>query len=341
MDVAKSIEQIRKQHGKELLVLGHHYQRPAVLAHTDAIGDSLELARRAASEKKATKIVFCGVHFMAESADILTGPGQTVYMPEPDAGCPMADMASESQVMAAWEALQRRGGGDWLPVVYVNSSAAIKALCGEWGGSTCTSSNAGKIFNWVLCQGKRVFFLPDEHLGVNTAHDLEITEEEIRVFDPSMEHGGLTTDELEQAKVIAWKGHCHVHTTFGINDVRHVRDQFPAAKIIVHPETPRQVVEMSDAHGSTSQIIKYVEAANSGSIIFVGTEAHLVERLAREHEGRVTVKMLSHSICPNMYMTTEESLLAVLEGWSPENAIHVEKKTADRARSALERMLTI
>jgi quinolinate synthase len=340
-DVSASIGSVRKELGHRLLVLGHHYQRQEVLQHADVIGDSLELAKRAAAEKEAASIVFCGVHFMAESADILTDKAQTVYMPEPDAGCPMAEMASETQVRRAWDAINEWGGGDWLPVVYVNSSAAIKALCGEWGGSTCTSSNACKVFDWVLSQGKRVFFLPDEHLGVNTAHDLNIEQEYVRVFDPSSENGGLTIEQMTQTNILVWKGYCHVHTAFTVADVERVRNGHPDAKIIVHPETPAEVVSLCDAHGSTSQIIKYVEAAPDGETIFIGTEANLVQRLAQEHEGRVTIEMLSHSLCPNMYMTTEESLLTVLEAWLPANEIHVEEEIANRARSALKRMLTI
>lgn len=340
-DISASIQKIRQEQGEGILILGHHYQRPAVLKHADAIGDSLELAKRAAVETDATRIVFCGVHFMAESADILTGPTQTVFMPEPDAGCPMAEMASDTQMRSAWGALNERGGGEWLPVVYVNSSAAIKALCGEWGGSTCTSSNASRVFEWVLSQGKRVFFLPDEHLGVNTARDLGINADDVNVFDPLAEDGDLSDEQMKRTRIMTWKGYCHVHTAFHPNDVERARNQYPDAKIIVHPETPAEVVSICDAHGSTSQIIKYVEDAMRGDRIFIGTEANLVQRLAKEHEGRVEIEMLSHSLCPNMYMTTEESLLGILHSWSAGNEIHVEKDIADKARSALERMLSI
>lgn len=340
-EAGQKIERLRAEWGKRLLILGHHYQRQAVLLHADAIGDSLELARRAAREKAAERIIFCGVHFMAESADILTADYQTIHMPEPEAGCPMAEMADETQVQTAWDILQERGGGDWLPVVYVNSTAAIKAFCGRRGGSACTSSNACKVFDWVFSQGKRVFFLPDEHLGVNTACDLGITGEKVAVFDPARKGGGLPESALTSATVLAWKGYCHVHTAFTTAHIKAVRERLPDAKIIVHPETPKEVVELADAHGSTSQIIKYVENAADGATVVIGTEVNLVERLAREHAGRVNVKVLSHSICPNMFMTTEESVLAVLENWPASNEIHVPEAYADDARKALDRMLLL
>ncbi len=341
MSISSQIDVIRKEFGSNVLVLGHHYQRQEVLDHADATGDSLELARRAADETKATRIVFCGVRFMAESADILTNGQQTIYMPEPEAGCPMADMADVAQVQGACDALESASGGDWLPVVYVNSSAAIKALCGAWGGSTCTSSNADKVFEWVLSQGKRVFFLPDEHLGVNTACKLGIPDRDVVVFDPALDGGGLTATQIKEAKVVVWKGYCHVHTNFTAANVQTVRQKWPEAKIIVHPETPREVTALTDAQGSTSQIITYVAAAPEGSVVVIGTETNLVDRLAREHAGRITVRSLAQSICPNMYMTTEESLLEILQTWDGANEVHVHEEIAQDARAALQRMLSL
>ncbi|MBN1676453.1 MAG: quinolinate synthase NadA [Kiritimatiellae bacterium] len=340
MEAGKPIEDIRREWGRRLLILAHHYQRPSVVAHADAIGDSLELARLAAREKEAERIVFCGVHFMAETAEMLTAEDQTVYMPDVRAGCPMADMATEEQVRVAWSALCEQGG-DWLPVVYVNSSAAIKAFCGEAGGSACTSSNAAKVFEWVFGQGKRVFFLPDEHLGVNTAADLGIPDGAVAVYDP--EPGGTRPGRaaLRAARVVVWKGYCHVHTSFGIDQIRAVRERLPEAKIIVHPEVPREAARAADAHGSTAQIVRYVKDAPRGSTIVIGTELHFVSRLADEHAGRVAVRALAQSVCGNMARTTEQNLLALLQSWPDENIVRVREQTARPARACLERMLEL
>lgn len=340
-DAGERIEDIRKEWGKRLLILGHHYQRDGVLVHADAIGDSLELARRAAAEKEAERIVFCGVHFMAESADILSAPHQTVYMPEPNAGCPMANMANLSQVKAAWETLQGLRGGEWIPVVYVNSSAEIKAFCGIHGGSACTSSNAGKVFDWVFSQGKRVFFLPDEHLGMNTAADLGVPVERVAVFDPKVENGGIDNVDMDRAQVIVWRGFCITHTRFTPEHVVSARRNWPVAKVIVHPECPREVTRLADAHGSTSRIISFVEEAAVGSTVVIGTEVNLVERLARQHSGRVVVKALAPSVCRNMNMTSEKSLQHVMETWPIANVVRVPAQIAVDACSALDRMLAL
>lgn len=338
--VSERIEGIRKEYGSRLLILGHHYQRQTVLMHADARGDSLELARLAATRCEAEKIVFCGVHFMAESADILSLPEQTVYMPDTSAGCPMANMATADAMGEAWQVLNGHGD-DWLPVVYVNSSAAIKAHCGRWGGATCTSSNAAAVFNWCFESGKRIFFLPDEHLGMNTADDLGIPRKQIVIYDPALPNGGLTPEEIENARVVVWKGFCIVHQAFSVALVETVRSKFPGCKVIVHPESPREVVQASDAHGSTAQIIRYVEQAEEGATIVVGTEHHLVERLAREQSGRVKVIALRSSVCANMARTNEENLLALLEGFPREAEVHVAPEIASDARLALERMLEL
>jgi quinolinate synthase len=335
-----AIETIRKEWGARLLILGHHYQRQTVLRHADVIGDSLELSRKAAEQRCAERIVFCGVRFMAESADILTGPAQTVYMPDMAAGCPMADMADVPRVEAAWRALQE-WGGDWLPVVYVNSSAELKALCGRWGGSTCTSSNAPRVIRWAFGEGKRVFFLPDEHLGANTAHDLGLPDDAVAVYDPLAPEGGLTAARAAAARMIVWKGFCIVHKAFTGDQVRMVREKIPGARIIVHPETPKDVLRLADAHGSTAQIVQYVEAAPAGSTVVIGTEANLVERLAIQHAGRITVKLLRPSVCANMAKTNERNLLEVLEHWPKQNEVHVPDGVAADARRALQRMLEL
>jgi quinolinate synthase len=338
-DMGQSIEDIRKEWGARLLVLGHHYQNPDVLRHANVIGDSLELARSAAASA-AERIVFCGVHFMAESADILTTPAQTVYMPETGAGCPMADMADAYQVEKAWAFLKQHGD-QYLPVVYVNSTARVKAFCGRAGGSACTSSNAPRVFKWVLDQRKKVFFLPDLHLGTNSAHDLGIPDEQIVTYDYRQPNGGLHPADLERAQVIAWGGFCPIHVAFTVDQVRDVRAHWPEAKIIVHPESPKEVVRMVDAHGSTAQIIKYVQNAPAGATIIIGTESQLVRRLAEEHKNRLTIKVLRGSFCPNMAKTNEQNLLRLLRDWPDRNIVRVPSALAAEARLCLERMLSL
>lgn len=312
----------------------------AVLQHADIRGDSLELARAAAANTVAERIVFCGVHFMAESAVILTGGTRPVYMPDPSAGCPMANMAALDDVARAWQTL-RSASPDWIPVVYVNSSAAIKAFCGRHGGLTCTSSNALRAFEWAFRQNKRIFFLPDEHLGRNTAAQLGLEEETLTIYNPGAEHGGLRTEDLERARVVLWKGFCPIHMAFTVEQIREVRQVLPEAKIIVHPECRREVVLAADAHGSTSQIVRFVENAPPGSTIVIGTELNLVRRLAEEHKSRVTVKALCSSVCANMAKTNEENLLEVLRDWPEERRIRVPPETAREAQAALERMLQV
>ena len=350
MNISASIENLRRQWGKKLFILGHYYQQDEVLRHADVTGDSLELSRRAAAEREAGRIVFCGVHFMAESADILKAPQQTVYMPDIHAGCPMADMAPLREVQQVWKNIQtvasdlpspeRSAQAGWLPVVYVNSSAAVKAFCGEHGGSTCTSSNAAKVFQWVLNQGKRIFFIPDEHLGTNTARDLGLPEEAVAVYDPGQAWGGVGADCIARARVLVWKGYCHVHT-FTADDVTSARQRYPGAKIIVHPETPSAAARLADAHGSTAQIIKYVAAAPEGATVVIGTEWHLVDRLARQHRGRLTIVPLRQSVCRNMIRTTEAKLLELLEQWPETQVVSVSEPLRVNARKALERMLEV
>ena len=338
-DANTSIEAIRRDFGSRLLILGHHYQSPDVLRHADVTGDSLELARKAAASQ-AERIVFCGVHFMAESADILTTPDQLVYMPEPAAGCPMANMADDYQVDKAWAFLKRMGG-DWLPVVYVNSTARIKAFCGRNGGSACTSSNAAKVFQWALGQGKRIFFLPDIHLGVNSAHDLGIPDGQTAIYEYQKPNGGLTVEALKDVRVLVWGGFCPIHVNFTVADVDAARANWPDAKIIVHPEAPKEIVRRVDAHGSTAQIIKYVQSAPDGSTLVIGTESQLVKRLAEEHKGRLAIKMLKGSFCPNMAKTNEQNLLKTLKDWPDRNQVRVPANLAPDARLCLERMLKL
>ncbi len=339
-DEKSKIDAIRKEWGEKLFILGHHYQRQSVLRHVDQTGDSLELSRKAGANTSAERIVFCGVKFMAESADILTGSHQTIYMPDMNAGCPMANMATAEDMRSAWERLEAVASG-WLPVVYVNSSAEVKGCCGELGGATCTSSNARQVFEWAQAQGKRILFLPDEHLGWNTATDMGISDEELAVYDPSAEGGSLTDEQVANAKVVVWKGFCIVHQAFSADQVKQVREMRPDAKIIIHPEAPKEVVRLCDAHGSTAQIIKYVEEAAEGSCIVVGTEVNLVEKLAMLHRGRVEVKALTPSVCANMARTSEANLLALLTDWPESNIVSVDQDVRENSRLALERMLKI
>ena len=337
MTTPERINLIKTQLQTRLCILAHYYQRDEIVGYADFVGDSLELARRAADAKDADKIVFCGVHFMAESADILAGRNQTVYMPDPNAGCPMADMAPLREVLKAWNDLSSFGG-EWMPIVYVNSSAAIKAFCGEKGGATCTSSNAAKIFTWALSQKKRILFIPDEHLGTNTACDIGLPDDAVAVYNPSLPAGGLDAGQAAGARILVWKGYCHVHT-FSVDDVIKARAEYPDAKIIVHPETPKEALRLTDAHGSTAQIVKYVENAPAGATIIIGTELHLVNRLAALHGGRVAIHPLRPSACRNMALTTEARLLALMENWPKENEIHVDQKLKENAALALQRML--
>jgi quinolinate synthase len=338
--VSEAINRIREKQGSRLLILGHHYQRSSVLRHADVTGDSLELSRNAGRHPDARRIVFCGVRFMAESADLLTGADQVVYMPDMSAGCPMAAMATGDQVRVARRLLAMHGD-DWLPVVYVNSTADVKAACGEWGGCTCTSSNAERIFRWVFEQEKRILFLPDEHLGMNTARDVGLKDADVAVYDPWQGNGGLSAATLSRVKVLVWKGFCLVHQFFTPNHVKEARERYPGARVIVHPEAPREVVRAADAHGSTSQIISYVRGVPDGSTVIVGTEQNLVERLADEQRGRVVVKVLAPAVCANMARTNENNLLSVLEHWPTTNEVHVPAGQARFARKALERMLSL
>jgi len=253
----------------------------------------------------------------------------------------MANMADAAMMRAAWGVLQAARPGGWLPVVYVNSTAEVKALCGKWGGSTCTSSNAGRVFESALSQSKGMFFLPDEHLGVNSAYDLGIPDDEVLIYDAQCPGGGLSTEELARAKIVVWKGFCLVHTAFTVQQVNDVRLGLPGAKIIVHPEVPKEVVRLADAHGSTSQIINFVQDAPDGAVIVIGTEINLVERLAEQHRGRVSVKVLSPSVCANMSKTSERSLLQVLRKWPEDRQIRVPSPVAADARKALDRMLRL
>jgi quinolinate synthase len=336
--------------GDQLLILGHHYQRDEVIKWADARGDSFRLARFAADNDHATDIVFCGVHFMAESADVLTGPHQRVILPDLNAGCSMADMADIDRVEECWDAIADvTDVSKVVPVTYMNSSAALKAFVGEHGGAVCTSSNARAVLQWALSRAQpgemKVLFFPDQHLGRNTAFDMGHTEESMRVWNPRLELGGLEERDVKEATFFLWKGHCSVHQRFRPEHVAAFREQYPDGEVVVHPECAHDVVELADRVGSTERILTYVEEAAPGTVLGVGTEIHMVQRMAREHPD-LTVVSLDPLICPcsTMFRIDGPHLAWVLESLARGevvNQITVDDRTAEWARVALQRMLDI
>ena len=333
--------------GKDLFVLGHHYQRDEVIEFADVTGDSFRLAQQAADRPEAPYIVFAGVHFMAESADILTAADQAVILPDLAAGCSMADMASFEQIEQCWDDLTDAGVADGtVPVSYMNSTAAIKGFTGRHGGTICTSSNAKRALEWAFAKGDKVLFTPDQHLGRNTAvRGLGLSLEECVVFNPRKPLGGLSVEELRRAKMILWKGHCSVHGRFNVQSVRDVRVRVPGVTVLVHPECQYDVVQAADLVGSTDVIIKTIEAAPAGSAWAIGTELNLVRRLARQHPDK-TVVFLDKTVCfcstmnridlPHLVWSMEE----LLAGRVP-NRITVDPDTAHHARLALDQMLAL
>ncbi|MFQ5607839.1 MAG: quinolinate synthase NadA [Candidatus Zixiibacteriota bacterium] len=338
------ISAARERHGERLVILCHHYQRLEVVAFGDYLGDSYLLAKTAQELTEAETIVFCGVHFMAESADILAGPGQTVFLPNPLAGCPMADMAEIPDVLAAWEELKDFGGAERItPLSYMNSAAALKSFCGENGGLICTSSNAEQTLAWAWGRREKVFFFPDRHLGYNTARQMGIRDEQTVLWDFSKPLGGLSAEEIERAKIILWKGHCHVHTNFTGDQVVQMREKYPGVKIVAHPECPWEVVEKADAVGSTNFIVDYCAKQPPGSIIAIGTEINLINRLAHTYPDKRIIE-LSGSTCPvcaNMYRTTLNDLAHCLENYPDLKPIKVSERIKKNARVALQRMIDV
>ena len=333
--------------GSRLMILGHHYQRDEVIRFADITGDSFKLAQAAASNREAELIVFCGVHFMAESADILTSESQKVILPDLAAGCSMADMATQSQVAEAGRIFAELGiSSSTIPVTYMNSSAAIKSFTGEHGGTICTSSNAERAMRWALEQGDRIFFLPDQHLGRNTAvRKLGLTLADCVIWNPWKDRGGLTDDEILGAKVLLWRGHCSVHGRFTAKNVEDMRSQVPGIQILVHPECQYEVVSQADYVGSTEQIIKTIAEAPQGSSWAIGTELNLVRRLATENPGK-NIHFLDKTIC---YCSTMNRIDLPHLVWALEtlangrivNQIKVDPVTAKFSRVALERMLAL
>jgi quinolinate synthase len=341
--------------GRKLVILGHHYQRDEVIKFADYTGDSYKLSKQVSRHPDAEFIVFCGVHFMAESADVLSADYQQVILPDLAAGCSMADMAEPEQLEICWSELEQMGLGERkqagakqpvVPVTYINSAASIKAFCGERGGVVCTSSNAAATLRWAWQRGERVLFLPDQHLGRNTAYKLGVPLDDMIVWDPNEIWGGHDPDEVKRARIILWKGHCSVHTRFTVKQIENIRAKHPGVRVIVHPEVPWDVVQAADDSGSTEYIINQVKSSPAGSTWAVGTEIHLVSRLAREVEPQRTVLSLDQfgCLCSTMFRVSPNHLLWTLEGLlSGEvyNRIIVPDDQKYWTKVALDRMLTI
>ena len=355
-ELATRIEAIRRQLGPSLLILGHHYQQDEVIAHSDLRGDSLELSRLAAANRDCRTIAFCGVHFMAETADILAnrperltergGDRVRVVLPDMAAGCSMADMAAIEQVESAWDELSEViDTSDLTPITYINSAASLKAFVGRHGGSVCTSSNARAVLEWTFRRGRRVLFFPDQHLGRNTARTMGIALGEMPVWDPHQELGGNTPEALEASRVILWQGHCSVHQMFQAAHVTALRERIADLKVLVHPECPMEVVDLADVVGSTGAIIRAVQQAPPGTRWAIGTELHLVNRLKEEHPEQ-EIHFLSPVVCmcATMYRIDLAHLCWSLENLvagTPVNTIRVDDETAHWALVALERMLEL
>jgi len=336
----------KKELGEQVLVLSHHYQQDTVFDFADCTGDSLKLAKNAAEEKDRPYIIFCGVHFMAESADILTSDDQVVILPDLSAGCSMADMASRQGVDQAWDELgQVTETSGIVPITYVNSSADLKAFVGQNGGSVCTSSNAERVLAWALDKGDKVFFFPDEHLGRNSAHALGIDPDQVVLWTRGEPMGGNTPEQIRNAKVVLWDGYCTVHMQFHAAQAEALRQSDPGMQIIVHPECRQDVVLAADQYGSTEMIIKAVSDSPSGSSWAVGTEINLVNRLARQHPDKKVCSLSPVECkCSTMYRVNPAHLLWVLDNLAEGrvvNQITVDKETAELAKIALDRMLEI
>jgi quinolinate synthase len=353
-ELDRRIAAARATLGTRLVILGHHYQRDEVIKYADARGDSFKLAQFAAARPEADYILFCGVHFMAESADILSGPHQTVILPNPAAGCSMADMANIAEVEECWDVLDALYrdeviGADGelqpvIPVTYMNSAANLKAFCGRHGGIVCTSSNAEKVLAWAFARGRRVLFFPDEHLGRNTALKMGIPDDQIVVWNQRLDFGGIEDDEmLLGAKIVLWKGWCSTHARFTAAQIEQARRDFPGVRVLVHPECRHEVVAAADLNGSTEYIVKAVEESPAGTIWAIGTEINLVNRLAKEHPDK-TIFCLDPVVCPcsTMYRIHPAYIAWVLEelvAGRVVNQVRVDDETAHWAKIALERML--
>jgi quinolinate synthase len=348
------IAEARAKLGRRLIILGHHYQRDEVIKFADYTGDSYKLAQQVSKHPDADFIVFCGVHFMAESADVLSAGHQQVILPDLAAGCSMSDMADPDQLEMCWNDLRQmgiigpaaHGKQSIVPVTYINSAASIKAFCGEQGGVVCTSSNAAATLRWAWERGEKILFLPDQHLGRNTAYKIGVPLDEMVVWDPNEIWGGLDPEVVKRARIILWKGHCSVHTRFTVRQIENLRLQHPGIRVIVHPEVPWDVVQAADDSGSTEYIIGQVKASPAGSVWAVGTEVHLVNRLAEQVQPDRTVFSLEQfgCLCSTMFRVSPNHLLWILEGLlagEVHNRITVPDAQKHWTRVALDRMLSI
>jgi quinolinate synthase len=357
-EMDRRIAAAREKLGRRLVILGHHYQRDEVIKFADYTGDSYKLAQQVSRHPDADFIVFCGVHFMAESADVLSAPHQQVILPDLAAGCSMSDMAAPDQLQMCWNDLQTMGivgrepaaassgKAPVIPVTYINSAASIKAFVGEHGGVVCTSSNAAATLRWAFERGERILFLPDQHLGRNTAYKMGIPLSDMVVWDPDEMFGGLTPKAVAGARMLLWKGHCSVHTKFTVRQIEAIRRQHPGVRVIVHPEVPFDVVQAADDSGSTEYIIRQVKNSAPRSVWAVGTEVHLVNRLAREVAPERTVLSLDTlgCLCSTMFRVSPNHLLWILESLvngEVHNRIEVPESQKHWVKVALDRMLSI
>src|SRR5216683_1332518 len=347
-EMDRGIAAARATLGRRLVILGHHYQRDEVIKFADYTGDSFKLARQVSRHPDAEFIVFCGVHFMAESADVLSADHQQVILPDLAAGCSMADMADPEQLEQCWSDLEQMLGSasGIVPVTYINSAASIKAFCGEHGGVVCTSSNAAATLKWAWERGDKILFMPDQHLGRNTAYRLGVPLDQMAVWDPNEIWGGLEPSAVTAARMLLWKGHCSVHARFTVRQIEHLRAQHPGLRVIVHPEVPWDVVQAADDSGSTEYIIKAVKDSPAGSTWAVGTEIHLVNRLASQVAPDRTVLSLDQfgCLCSTMFRVSPNHLLWVLEGLvngEVHNRIVVPDEQKHWTRVALDRMLSV
>lgn len=344
-EVLVELQKIKEELKGKVTILGHHYQQDDIVSFADITGDSLELARKASEIKDAEYIIFCGVHFMAETADMLTGKNQKVILPDMRAGCSMADMANRREIDLAWKYLTESTSDKIVPITYINCSAALKSFVGENNGSICTSSNAEKIITWGLGQGEKLLFFPDQHLGRNTCFKLGIPLEDMVVYDPRLRFGGLTPEQIQKAKVILWYGFCSVHQGFNADQIKMWREKDPERKIIVHPECPFDVVQGADLAGSTSYIINQIKNAPAGTKFAVGTEINLVNRLAQQFP-HLDITSLSpyQCLCTTMYRVRPRWLLEsyrAIKNNRPINIISVDEQTKKYALKALDQMLAI
>jgi quinolinate synthase len=343
-EVLVELEVLHREMADQVIVLGHHYQSDEIIRYADITGDSLALAKKAVDIDKPY-ILFCGVHFMAETADILARPDQKVILPDLNAGCSMADMADDSQVRQAWEFILQSTKDKVVPITYINCDAKLKSFVGENGGSICTSSNAQKVIEWAFTQGKKLLFFPDQHLGRNTCFKMGVKLEEMVVYNPKLPQGGLTSEQVAKAKVILWYGYCSVHQGFSLDHIHQTRKHHPKMRIIVHPECSFDVVQAADEAGSTQYIIKQIEASPSGSEWAVGTEINLVNRLANKYPDKKIISLSPYQcLCTTMYRVRPRWLLAsyrAIKANKPINVIKVNDHIKQNAVKALNQMLSI